>query len=230
MAQDRSLLTLVTHHRRLVDAVGRTAHCNLHLCRMVEYFLRHLLYFRRHRGREHKRLARVGRLGHYLHYVVVEPHVEHAVGFVEDKHLHLAQIHIPHAHVRKQTPRGGYHHICTHFQPPLLLRERGSVRASVDGHRVYRQEIGETLHLAVYLLRELAGGRHYYTIDGIRLGLGGETVDDGQQIGCSLAGTGLRYCYEVAPFEHSRNGLFLNRSAFAEVHGVKSVKNIVTEV
>ena len=230
MAQDGRLLTLVAHDGRLVDAVGRTADGNLHLGGMVEYLLGHLLDFRRHGGREHERLARGGRGCDNLHDVVVEAHVEHTVGLVEDEHLHLAEVDIAHAHVGEQAAGGGDDHVGAHLEAALLLGEGGAVGAAVDGHGVDRQKVGKALHLAVDLLGKLARGRHHYAVDGVGLGLGGKAVDYGQEVGGRFAGSGLGHRYKVAPFEHGRDGLLLDGRALAEVHRIERVENVVTEV
>ena len=141
MLQYFGLLRLVADESRLADLVGGPRHGDLHLHRIVEYRRRKLLYLRRHRRREHQRLPLLGKLPYYLHYVIVEAHVEHAVGLVENEERHLRQIDISHAQMREQTPRSGYHHIGAELEAALLTGEFLSVGAAVDGHARRREKI-----------------------------------------------------------------------------------------
>ncbi len=231
MLQYLRLLRLIAHESRLAYLVGRPRHSDLHLHRIVEYRRRQLLYLRRHRRREHQRLTLLGKLPYDLHYIVVETHVEHTVGLVEDKERHLRQIHITHAQMSEQTPRSGYHHIGAHLETALLTGKLLAVSAAVYGHTRYRQKIRKTLHLAVDLLRKLTRGSHHYAVYGIgRIIALRQTADHRQQISRRLACAGLRHSQQIAPFERYRYCLLLYWGALAEIHVIERVEHFITEV
>lgn len=106
MLEYAGLLIFMTHECRLVDFFGRARHRYLDLGRILKYRPGQLLDLGRHRGREHHSLPLPGQLLHDLHYVIVESHIEHAVGLVENEKRHLRQVDVAHAHMRQQTARG----------------------------------------------------------------------------------------------------------------------------
>ena len=113
--QQGRLLRLVAYVSALLYLVGRTAHGNLHLGRVAKDGLGHHLDFRRHRGREHQRLAFGWQMLDNLHDIIVEAHIEHAVGLVEDKERHLRKVHHPGLQMSQKAPRSGDDHIGARF-------------------------------------------------------------------------------------------------------------------
>ena len=85
MSQDGCLLSFVADEGRLVDTVGGAGNGDFDFGGIVEDFGGEFLDFGGHCGREHEGLSRSGELADNLHDVVVETHVKHAVGFVEDE-------------------------------------------------------------------------------------------------------------------------------------------------
>ena len=71
---------------------------------------------------------------HYLHYIVEETHVEHAVGLVENKVLNFAQVDASELQVGDETSGSGYHHVGTAFKAVLLAGKFLAVGTAVDGH------------------------------------------------------------------------------------------------
>ncbi len=50
-----------------------------------------------------------------LHDIIIKPHVEHAVGFVEDEIGDAREIYIAHLQVGEEASGSRYHHIGSHF-------------------------------------------------------------------------------------------------------------------
>ncbi len=83
----------------------------------------------------------------------------------------------------------------------------------------------------VNLLGELAGGSHHDAVHRfLRFGQAVQAVDYREEVCGGLAGAGLGYGDEVAPFEHHGYGLLLNGGALVETHRVECVKYVVAEV
>ncbi len=77
------LVILVAEYGRLLDFLDRARGGNFHLHGVVEQRLGELADFGGHSGREQQGLAFLGEEFGYGHDVVVEAHIEHAVGFVK---------------------------------------------------------------------------------------------------------------------------------------------------
>ena len=119
----------------------------------------------------------------------------------------------------EQSSRSGDHNVGPGFQALPLLLVGMPVCSAVDRHAADREEIGESLHLLVDLLGELAGGSHDHAIDSVfRIVISGEYVDYGQKVGRCLARAGLRAGKKVAAVEHRRYGLLLDWGAVIEMH------------
>ena len=96
---DLELLCLVADISTLLDLVSRFAHGKLHLNRVLQQVLRKFLNVLRHCGREHDRLTVLGETGGYLHDVLGEAHVEHAVSLIQHKEANFRQIDVPHRYM-----------------------------------------------------------------------------------------------------------------------------------
>jgi len=133
--------------------------------------------------------------------------------------------------VGDEPPGGGDDHVRAQRQALLLLFEEDAVVASVDRHAADGQEVGESLHLLVDLLGQLAGGGHDDAVDGVRgVGAFGQFVEDGQHVGGGLAGARLCHGDEVAALEDDGDGLFLYGGALFEAHGVQCLQHLVVQV
>ncbi len=227
VAYQRRFLLLVDNEFRLLDFLRGARHGNGHLCRVAEYLLGHLLDASWHCGGEHKGLA-VGRQKLYnLHDVVVETHVEHPVGLVEDEIRHFREVDVAHLYMCYEAAGGGDDHIGSEFQCFLLPGECGAVGAAVDCHRGQGQIVGESFHLAVNLLGELAGGSHHDAVHRfLRFGQAVQAVDYREEVCGGLAGAGLGAGNGVVAVEDDVDSLFLNRSALLEVHGIEGVRGV----
>ena len=230
MAQQSRLGALGAYVGRLGNLLGGARHGYLYLYGIVEHGLGESLYLGGHRGREHHGAALAGQVVDNLHYVVVEAHVEHAVGLVENEEFDLAEIDISHLEMCEHAAGSGDYHLGAAAQGALLLCEAGAVGAAVYGERADGYKVGESVHLCVDLHGELAGGSHHDAFHLVgRLALA-ELVDDGEEECRRFACARLGYGYEVAAGEGRRDCLFLNGGALAEVHVVESVEHIVGQI
>ena len=167
-------------------------------------------------------------MGINLHDVVVESHVKHPVGLVENKKRHLREVHISHAEMCEKSSGSGDHHIGSRFESFPLLVVSEAIGTAIYSYAAHRHEVGESLKLSVNLLGKFSGRSHYHAVHGIRRKTAiGKPVDHGQQICGSLTGAGLCASEQIFPLQHRRYGLFLNRGAFVEMHIPESVENII---
>ena len=127
-------LVLVANVSSLDNLFGRLGYSQLYLYRIGEDVMSQLLDFRRHGSREHDGLAFFRQILHNLHDVIVETHVEHAVGFVQNEERHFRQVYISHAQVADESSRCGDNHIGSQCQTSLFLLETDSVVSSIYRH------------------------------------------------------------------------------------------------
>ena len=149
----------------------------------------------------------------------LEPHVEHAVGLVEDEHLDRRRAWpCPAAGDRRAGPgvamttsaRRRSASICAAMPtPPMITAPRTLRRAA------------EPLELLADLEGELARRREH---ERARAGLAGEPVDDGQEEGGGLAGAGRGGADDVLAGERGRDGLRLDRRRVLEPGAVEGVE------
>ena len=114
-------VALVDVEQALLDGVnGGRFGPNLHLDGIVEYRLRQFHDFGRHCRRKEKRLALAGQGGQQFAHIVDEPHVEHAVGFVEYKYLNALQRDKALVHEVEKASGRGYEDIHPALEPGNL--------------------------------------------------------------------------------------------------------------
>ncbi len=82
-----------------------------------------------------------GKARRNLHYVVIESHVEHAVGLVKNEKFYFREVDVAHLEMCEKAPGGGDYDFGATFEGALLLGESGSISAAVDGKRAYWQKI-----------------------------------------------------------------------------------------
>ena len=161
-------LRVVADIGTLADFLCRLGDGNLHLYRLVKHGDCQLSDLRRHRGREHDALARTGQLLDYLHDIVDEAHVEHAVGLVEDEETAAREVEVADFQMTEQTAGRGNEHIGAKPHATEFLFVSATVVTTIDSHRRYSIKIiAEALHGLVYLLGEFTGRGHHHTVDGI---------------------------------------------------------------
>ena len=226
---DGHLLGFVAYVSLLLDFLCGLAHGELDGDGVLEQRLGQLLYLVGHGGGEHDGLASLGQLRCDGLDVFRESHVEHAVGLVEDEEAHPAQVYVAQRDMGDEASGCGYHHVGSHAQALELLVVAVAVVAAVYSHAAHAlQIVAEALHGLVYLLCQLACGRHDDAVDGIG---GVASVVDlaqyGQQVGGGLAGAGLCHAEHVVSVQYLRDTLFLYGSASVEAHVVQCVEHVV---
>ncbi|MCY1336333.1 hypothetical protein D9M69_221360 [compost metagenome] len=165
-------------------------------------------------GGEQQGLLAVGaEFGDALH-VLGKAHVEHAVGFVQHQHFHLAQIHGARVQVFDQAAGRGDQHVGQLAQHRCLHLE---VFPAGDDAGLDEGELGKALHLFQGLLRQLAGRQQDQRADALAgLGLANQAVEQRQDEGGGLAATGLGGHPQVAPFQGRRDSRRLHRGRLDE--------------
>ena len=211
-----------------MNLVSRFGDSQLNFDGILEDFIRHLLDFGGHSGGKHQDLRRLWDMRINLHNIVIETHIEHSVGLVEDKERDFGEIDITHAEVSEETPGSCDNDICTHLEAFALLIVGISIGAAIDSDAAHGHKIGEALQLTVDLLRQLASRRHDDAVYGVgREIAGSQTVDHRQKIGGSLAGAGLCACHHIFAVDHGRYRSLLYRSTLIEMHIPKPIQHIV---
>ena len=172
----------------------------------------------RERGREHQALAlRCQQVDDALD-VGQEPHVQHAVGFVEHEQLHLGKIHRLLLDVVEQPARGRDEDLDALAKGRRL---RLHVHAAEYDCTAQRRVPGVGLDVLVDLVGELARrrddqGPHRMTRRRRAAARHRQqSVDDRQREARRLAGSGLGGAHDVAAGHHYRNRLGLDRGRLA---------------
>ncbi|MNS67590.1 hypothetical protein D3C72_1008450 [compost metagenome] len=164
-------------------------------------------------GREQQALLFLGHQGQDLLHVVDEAHVQHAVGFVQDQHLDLAQVEHALLLQVEQAAGGGHEDVDALLE---LADLRVHAHAAEDHGGVQLQVLAVRTHRLFDLGREFArGGQHEGTdADAAELVGGaaahGELVQHRQGEGRGLAGAGLGAAQQVVAVEDHGNGLRLD--------------------
>ncbi len=185
------------------------------------------LDFRRHSGREKKRLPRERHHFADLLDVGDEAHVEHAIRFVDDQNLDAGEQQLPALVLIEEAAGGRDQDIDAAGELHVLV---------VVGYAADQERQIELMIDAVFgevildLRRELARGlenqrarharpRPAFFQDG----------EHGQHECGGLAGAGLRDAQDVAPRQHVRDGLFLDRRGLGVASGSDGGEHLVAQ-
>src|SRR5712671_4798016 len=165
-------------------------------------------------GRKQQVLSLLGQERHDATHVRDESHVEHAVGFVEHKSLDLLQVHRLLLHVVEQAAGSRHQELDTlaqgrglrlHIDPP---EHHGAAQTDV-------LTIGPDalLHLRCQLPRGGENERAHRMARRRSAGIGvpREPLQERQSESGGLAGAGLGAPQDIAPLQHQRNRLRLDR-------------------
>ena len=142
--------------------------------------------------------------------VADEAHVEHAVGFIEHQDLHPIQLHGVLLGEIHQPARGGHQHVGAAPQPHHLGVDLHAPEHHI-GAQVEVARIGR--HVFTHLGRQLAGGGEHQGPHDVVAGMGAvaQPLQHRQgEAGC-FAGAGLGGGHHIAPRQHRRDALLLNR-------------------
>ncbi len=225
-ANDVVFHAVVADVGNLLNLLGRLADGDFDLDGVVQDVVCQTLDVVGHGCREHDGLAMVWQMAGNLHDVVVEAHVEHAVGFVEDEEGNVGEVNLSRCEVGDESARCGDDDVGTEGESAAFLLEPYAVVAAIDGYAADGHEIGEGLDLLVDLLNEFSGWCHDEAVDGIlRIVAGAQFVEYGQQIGSRLSCSCLCHADEVVTLEQGWNGFFLNGRTLLEIHGVERIEN-----
>ena len=231
LLQERHLMCLIADVGRLHDRFRRTRYSDLDLFRVLQDVVRQRPDLRRHGSREHDYLTRFRELLIDLHNVVMEAHIEHAVGLVKDEEGGAREVHTAHVQVADQAAGRGDNDVGTHLQSTLLPGIGDAVGATVDSHGGDGNEVRKAVDLLIDLLRQFARRCHNDRIDRILwISASAQLADDGQHVGSRLASARLCAPDQVLTRENRRNGQLLNRRRLHEIHGLESVQHGVIEV
>ena len=165
-------------------------------------------------GREQQGLLLLGHQGQHFLDVMDEAHVQHAVGFVQDQHLHLRQVQRTLLRVVQQAAGGGHQNVHAAAQ---LVNLRAHANAAEHHHRGDVHVLAVNAHAFFNLRCEFARRRHDQSAHGIDAAavdearLGRQALQQGQRESRRFAGTGLGAAQQVTAGQHGRNGLHLNR-------------------
>ena len=158
-----------------------------------------------------------------------EAHVQHAVCFIEDEDVQLAQVYITEVHVTDHATRGYDGNVHTCGQGVFFAIEIAAASPSIDRHTGCTREITESFAGLVNLECEFARGRDDQALDVVAASCFMDVVHRGQQECSRLARTGLGDSNEVFSFRNGRDGEGLNRCRHFETHGIESFLNGVAE-
>ena len=216
----------------LLDFLSRFAHSDANFHRVVQDGACQFADVLRHGGAEHDGLSVSTQIRSNLDDIIVESHVEHTVGFVQDEEGCLCQVDMSTLQMADKSARSGNDDVGTRLQSTSFLFKADAVVATIYSHTTHAvQIVAEALYLLVNLLRQLAGWSHDDAVDGI-LGIKSRTqlVEHRQEVCRRFSCAGLSHTDDVAACQNGRNGFFLNRRTFFEVHGIQCVKHFVRKV
>ncbi len=219
------VLEIVGHVQTLFDPfMGQLARCDVDPFRVLNEFLGEPGGRLSHGGREQEGLAffRHGLEDEF--HVVDEPHVKHAIGFVQYEQANVGDIDTPAPDVIDESPRRRDDHGRRLSEGPDLVTEG---HASVNSHAV---DI-EVFSIGTRRLRYLAGQFPRGSEDQDAQPMvrpGGQRrqpLEGRKHKGSRLARSSLSGGDEVAPREHFRNGLSLYRGGAVMAARGKGLEN-----
>ncbi len=196
------------------DGLGNhVAACDLDQLRVLEHLVGEALDLVREGGREQQALARGRQQFENALDVGNEPHVEHAVGFVQHQHLDLAQLYGLLLDVVEEAPRCRDDDLDSGTQ----FGDLGAhVDAAVDAGRSQGHVLAVGLDRLMNLHRQFARRCEDERPDrmagrtGGGAGMGGEALEQRQRETGGLAGAGLGASHDIQAGENHRDGLHLD--------------------
>ena len=174
--------------------------------RLAEILPGQRLDFGRHRGAEEQRLPVARDLADDAVDLRREPHVEHAVGFVQHEHLEIVEHHVLPLEVIDQATGRRDDDVDAGAQLLLLRLDR---HAAVHRHDAQCGVSRVLVHAFFHLDAQLARRREHQRARPLRTAE--ESIDDWKRERGGLAGSRLREPHDVPPLEYQRNGIRLNR-------------------
>ena len=216
--------------RPLLHLGRRLAQGKLHRHRVVQEVVRQRTHAVGHGGREQERLAFLPTVRGDAHDVLVESHVQHAVGFVQNQDLKGRQVHIAQCQVGEHASRRDNDDVCPFRQGFLLLGEFLARSSAIDGQRRDACVIRKTLRSLIDLDGELPGGNHNQSLDLPIVGGVHDPIHGRQQKCSRFACAGLGNAQNVLALDGMGNRLSLNGCGGFKPHGPKSVLDVWVQV
>mmetsp|Transcript_23764 Transcript_23764/g.69600 ORF Transcript_23764/g.69600 Transcript_23764/m.69600 type:complete len:207 (-) Transcript_23764:736-1356(-) len=196
----------------LVDVLrGLSVAADLYPHWVAKHLCGKLLHLALEGRREQERLAVWPNLVHDGAHLILEPHVEHAVCFIEDNHGATAEVRGLGSNKLHQPSGGGDHDFSALLERtghlPLALSTKDSNAVAAKGLEV-------PLRVAVYLLHQFPGRCQNESNGAVarrKLLLGHGMGDHGPEEGERLAGPRARDANDIPATEGGRKGCGLNR-------------------
>ena len=208
--QQELLVALLHKIQALLDAVHRAGHrVHLDKGRVMQDACGQLLDLLGHGGAEHQVLALPGQLGDHLFHIVDKAHIQHPVGFVQNKDLNVGKVQQPLPHQVVQAARAGNEDVHALFQGCDL---RSLTHTAKDDGAAQGQILAVGFKALADLQSQLPGRGQDQGADSTLFAgcAGSQAVEHGQRKGSRLAGTRLGAAHQVPPGQHRRNGRCLN--------------------
>ena len=171
--------------------------------------------------------------------ILDEPQIEHAVGFVQHRHLNMAQIEHMLLEVVDDSAGSADQHVHAFFEDAALLLVVDAAEYDRELEpRVFADAfgIGVDLHGKFARRCDDDGARRIHRHVG-RLRLGQQAIEQGDEKRRRLAGAGLRLARDVAAGERDRQGLRLNGRAAGvakvgntSLHGFRNIQGLEREL
>lgn len=201
----------------LLDLAVGVQRLDLHLSRIAHEGLRQLLDAVRVGGGEQQGLPALGELADDLGDAVVEAHVEHPVGFVEDQGIEPVEDQGALAQVLLDAPRGADHHVRAVLQRSHL-RTVGDAAAEGQDLDVVGGA-GQPADLLGDLVGQFAGRAQHQRLAAEVARV--QRAEQGEAEGRGLAAAGLGLGDQVVALEDQRQALRLDRRHLPVTEGVE---------
>ena len=176
---------------------------------MQKFFDQAFDLLRQGRGEE-KGVSRLWHTSHHPTHVSDETHVQHSVGLVEHHGVEFCEVDVFLFDEVLQSARSTDDKV-------VVVSERRDLSAhwgtSNTAYGIQLEALEEAVDLAFDLLRELAGGHHdegLWVCLGLWLACKERFVDEWNEEGCGLAGTGVRNTHDVTSLQNIWNDAILN--------------------
>ena len=201
-----------------VDHLGNALHGgvaggDLHALRVLEQAIGQVTNFVTEGGREQQALLVFGHQGQHFFHVMDEAHVQHAVGFVQHQHLHLAEVEHALLCQIQQSAGCGHQNIHALFElGDLWVHAHTTKNHGGAELQVFSVGANRFFHLG----GEFAGGGQHQGTDAgaakfvLRAAAHGQAVQQGQGKSGRLAGAGLGAAEQVVALHDQGDRLCLN--------------------
>ncbi|MPM77983.1 hypothetical protein SDC9_124993 [bioreactor metagenome] len=209
LGQELGFIDPIHHVNLLMDDLhGGGDRVGGHPRGIVQKLVDQIGYLGGHGGREEEGLLFGGQHLEHPAYIVDKAHVQHAVGFVQNKDFQLGQVHKALLQQVQQAAGGGREDV----YPLLELAHLGRLAHAAENHGAAQ---GEVLAVGVdafpYLKGQLPGGSEDQGADGAALGgLGAEPLENGGGESAGFSGSGPGATQHVPALQGGGDGFFLN--------------------